>query len=312
MAFTHKGAGMKGVTGVVSFAEIDRSMDRRRVLHLGLLGLVSTGAGGLLAACGGGDGMEPKAATPRLSSMLNFRDVAGADDASVYRNAAGQPLKRGVFYRSNAVLPNAADAATLGNLGISTAYDLRTTNEAAKDADRLPPGIRYVYMNLFGTADPVFSPFHTPKETEAAMEEMGRVMVRDAGMRARMGQLLRTMASTADAQLFHCTAGKDRTGWVAALLHTIAGVPRETILKDYLLTNTYTEAWMNATYQQMLAHNGKDAADLYWPLLGVQRSYLEAEFDEAQRGFGSMGRYLSEGLGLGAAELAQLRAKLLG
>ena len=99
---------------------------------------------------------------------------------------------------------------------------------------------------------------------------------------------------------------------MAALLHTIAGVPRETILKDYLLTNTYTEAWMNATYQQMLAHNGKDAADLYWPLLGVQRSYLEAEFDEAQRGFGSMGRYLSEGLGLGAAELAQLRAKLLG
>lgn len=120
------------------------------------------------------------------------------------------------------------------------------------------------------------------------------------------------MASTADAQLFHCTAGKDRTGWVAALLHTIAGVPRETILNDYLLTNTYTEAWMNATYQQMLAHNGKEAADLYWPLLGVQRNYLEAEFDEAQRGFGSMGRYLSEGLGLGAAELAQLRAKLLG
>ena len=144
------------------------------------------------------------------------------------------------------------------------------------------------------------------------MEEMGRVMVRDAGMRARMGLLLRTMASTADAQLFHCTSGKDRTGWVAALLHTIAGVPRETILKDYLLTNTYTEAWMNATYQQMLAHNGKDAADLYWPLLGVQRSYLEAEFDEAQRGFGSMGRYLSEGLGLGTDELAQLRAKLLG
>jgi protein-tyrosine phosphatase len=209
----------------------------------------------------------------RLSSMLNFRDVAGADDASVYRNAAGQPLKRGVFYRSNAVLPNAADAVTLGNLGIGTAYDLRTTNEVAKDADRLPPGIRYVYMNIFGTADPVFSPFHTPKEAEAAMEEMGRVMVRDAGMRARMGQLLRTMASTADAQLFHCTAGRTvRVGWRRC--YTIAGVPRETILKDYLLTNTYTEAWMNATYQQMLAHNGKDAADLYWPLLGVQRSYL--------------------------------------
>ncbi|MGE8320327.1 MAG: tyrosine-protein phosphatase [Comamonas sp.] len=304
---------MKGLTGTTA-AMAGSGMDRRHMLRLGLLGLVSTGAGGLLAACGGGDGggIEPKAATPRLASINNFRDVAGADDASVYRNAVGQPLRRGAFYRSNAVLPSAADAATLAGLGITTAYDLRTTNEVAKDPDRLPEGIRYVHVNIFGTADPVFSPFRTPKEAEAAMEEMGRVMVRDAGMRGRVGQLLRSMATTGDAQLFHCTAGKDRTGWVTALLHTIAGVPRETTIKDYLLTNTYTEAWMQATYQQMLAHNGKAAADLYWPLLGVQRSYLEAEFAEAERGFGSMDRYLTEGLGLGADEIAQLRGKLLG
>ncbi|MDR2299238.1 MAG: tyrosine-protein phosphatase [Comamonas sp.] len=304
---------MKGLTGTVA-AVADSGMDRRHMLRVGLLGLVSTGAGGLLAACGGGDGhgMEPKAATPRLSSVLNFRDVAGADDASAYHNTAGQPLKRGVFYRSNVMLLSDDDAATLAKLGITTAYDLRTTNEASQDPDRLPQGIRYVHMNIFGTPDVVIPPFHTPEETVAAMEEMGRVMVRDAGMRERMGELLRSMASTADAQLFHCTTGKDRTGWVTALLHTIAGVSRDIIMKDYLLTNTYTGGWIEATYQQMLEHNGKAAADLYRPLFGVQQSYLLAEFDEAERGFGSMKNYLTQGLGLKDDEIAQLRDKLLG
>jgi len=60
--------------------------------------------------------------TPQLQSMENFRDLAGADAASVYRNTEGRALRRGVFYRSNLVAPDDADLNVLNGLGISAVY----------------------------------------------------------------------------------------------------------------------------------------------------------------------------------------------
>jgi len=270
----------------------------------------------LLGACSGGNeehALEPPLpATPRLPSMENFRDLAGADAASVYRNTEGRALRRGVFYRSNLVAPNDADLDILNGLGIAAVYDLRTLGEIAKAPDRLPQGAAYVPVNVLGSEDAFPHSFFTSAEHAIqTLEDIHRQMVTDADIRARLAQILTTMAHTNGAQIFHCTAGKDRTGWVAALLHTIAGVPEETITRDYLLTNTYTEHWMATTKQAMLKQHDQAFVDAISPILGVQERFLHAGFTQAVDSYGSMEGYIREGLALDVQVLEALRGKLL-
>jgi len=270
----------------------------------------------LLGACSSGPEENVLAqslpATPRLQSMENFRDLAGADVASVYRNAEGRALRRGVFYRSNLVVPDDADLDILNTLGITAVYDLRTPGEIAKAPDRLPQGAAYVSVNVLGSEE-AFQPtaFTSTEHAIQMLENIQRQMVTDAAIRARLAQLLSEMAATDGAQIFHCSAGKDRTGWVAAILHTITGVPEDTIMHDYLLTNAYTEHWIKATRQAILKQHGQAFADAISPILGVEERFLQAGFAQAVDSYGSMNGYITHGLGLDAQVIEALRDKLL-
>jgi len=290
---------------------------RGKILRLTALSALLSVSGLLLGACSSeqaaviAEDLAVLPATPRLSSMENFRDLAGADAASAYRNTEGRALKRGVFYRSNAITPGDEDWATLNGLGISAVYDLRTPGEIEKAPDRVPEGAQYVHINLFGrdNADP--PALTTAAQAERMMEDAERMLVTNADIRERLAQLLTRMAEAEGAQVFHCTAGKDRTGWVAALLHSIAGVSEEVIFKDYLLTNAYTKTWMDSARQHILEERGQAFADAYAPLLGVQESFLRAGLEQVQESYGSMDKYFAEGLGLDERVLARLREKLL-
>jgi protein-tyrosine phosphatase len=112
--------------------------------------------------------------------------------------------------------------------------------------------------------------------------------------------------------LYHCTGGKDRTGWVTAVLQTLVGVPQSVVIQDYLLTNIYSAASIQATYNSMVAAYGKAYADTFYPVLGVQESFLTAGFDQATASYGSMSGYITNGLGLSASTQALLKSKLLG
>ena len=284
-------------------------IQRRSMLRMAALGVFASAGAGILTACGGGD--DTMAATPRLASVDNFRDVAGVDDANVYRNVQGRALRRGVIYRSNALTPNDADLATLNTLGITTVYDLRTTEESKAKPDRLPQGAHLVSINIAGSNDASLPTLRTPAEAIKYMEDNERALAQDEGCRARTAQALTAFANTSGVQLFHCTGGKDRTGWVDALLLSIVGVDQAVIMKDYLLTNTYSKASIQATYDKMLAARGKDYADALYPLLGVQESFLAAGLDQAVKSYGSVAGYVSHGLGLSDAVQEKLRNKLL-
>src|SRR5262249_22599627 len=90
------------------------------------------------------------------------------------------------------------------------------------------------------------------------------------------------------AVVFHCTAGKDRTGWGTAVLLTILGVPKATVYSDYLASNTYL--------------NDSTA---------VESSWLDEAFTEVNSSYGSFDNYVHKGLGLSDATIAALRAKML-
>lgn len=247
--------------------------------------------------------------TPILSTIDNFRDIAGTTTA--YTTANDGTMRSGVFYRSNALSGSAADIATLNTLGITAVYDLRTASEIAATPDSPLTGATYTNIDIIGSATSG-ADITTVSVTSAAaavamMQDTNRAFVSDAGMRSQFATLFNDLASTDGAALFNCTAGKDRTGWTAAVLLSIAGVDSATIMANYLATNDYTATRVAAT----LAALPSSMAAIYEPLLTVDASYLQAGLDEITALYGSMDNYLKEGLGLSQATIYVLRGKMV-
>jgi protein-tyrosine phosphatase len=114
----------------------------------------------------------------------------------------------------------------------------------------------------------------------------------------RFASLFGFLLESDDPLVFHCTAGKDRTGFAAALILLALGVSRDDVMRDYLLTNQRLKPkteWKGL------------APDVASVLYRVQPEFLDAAFEAVQQKYGSLETYLREGLGLREAERARLR-----
>lgn len=246
----------------------------------------------------------------RLASADNFRDVAGT--GARYPVAGGGPVRRGVFYRSNELQLTAADAGTLADLGISRIHDLRGQMEIEAHPDVEVPGAVWHHVEVSGIPMEMISGL---EDSDAAVRVMCQVydaFVRAPAARASYAELLTDLATGPVPQLFHCTAGKDRTGWAAALLLEIAGVDRATILEDYLLTNTFSSA-TRAKYLALIGeHLGADKVAVYEPTMIVEPEFLQTAYDTVTELYGSVDGYLHDGLGLSDDIVGQLRSRLVG
>ena len=107
--------------------------------------------------------------------------------------------------------------------------------------------------------------------------------------------------------LYHCTAGKDRTGTFSAILLTMLGVPRAVVMEDYLLTNEYIAT--PGSIEAMLARGVSRESAM--TTLGVDRIYLDSMFQAIDKEFGSFDEYRRKALGISDANLTALQAKLL-
>ncbi|MFG3050164.1 tyrosine-protein phosphatase [Kitasatospora sp. NPDC048239] len=238
-----------------------------------------------------------------LASAPNFRDAGG------YRTTDGHWVRIGVVYRSGDLSKlTDEDLAKLRRLGIRTVFDLRTPGEQKTAPDRVPTGATVVDANVLGVSDTGAFNVTTPQAAVQAMVDAERTMVSADSAKGAYHALLNSVVERDDENvLFHCTAGKDRTGWASAALLTALGVPRESVEADYLASNTYRAAEIAAT----LAKLPPAYQAVYKPLLDVRPEYLNAGFDEVQRSFGSFDAYLKSGLGLDGRDLRDLRSQLL-
>jgi protein tyrosine/serine phosphatase len=264
-----------------------------------------------LVSCGENPVAPPP--TPRLTSVNNFRDVAGADDEGAYRTSSGRNLQRGVIYRSSVLDPSPTDLATLNTLGIVADYDLRTPGEIALVSDILPTGAIYRNINIAGTAgSPSPTSLASADDAIAFMEAAYAKFVADSGIRGRFAEVLQKLAAVNNgSQVYHCTGGKDRTGWTTAILLSVLGVPRNVIIEDYLLTNIYSAVSIQASYQQMIAVYGQAYADIHYPISIADPRYLDAALNQVAASYGTMANFISQGLGLSSALQTLLCVKLL-
>lgn len=271
--------------------------------------LVSGMSSSLLSACGGGNLGNEQGETPRLASVDNFRDIAGA--AAGYPTVDGKQMRRGAFFRANVLTLSVADQTAMEMLGIAAVYDLRTPAEVERSADILPRGAVSQTLNVLGVRDFVAPVFDSVGTAVAFMESQARGYVTGAAQRESLGTLLRQLADGPAAQLIHSNAGKDRAGWVAALLQSIANVPLDVIMQDYLLSNVYRAQTIQSQRETLRAQDGDALAAIQEPLLGVQESFLQAGFDQVQASYGTMTRYLTQGLGVSESTIDSLRSRLV-
>lgn len=244
-----------------------------------------------------------------LATVDNFRDVAGLGDGPGYATTDGSRVRRGVFYRSNQLQLSGEDLAALADLGLKAIVDLRSPAEIEMHPDPEVPGAAALHFDVLGIPMERMASLDSREGAEAMMIEVYRGFVENEHSRAHLGDVLRQLA-TGGPQLFHCTAGKDRTGWVAALLLHIAGVDDPTIHSDYLLTNALTGASRARTEAQISEHLGADRVAVMEPTLVVDSSYLRASVDAVTELYGDRSAYLRDGLGLDDDVLGRLRELL--
>lgn len=243
--------------------------------------------------------------------MHNFRDAAGTDGYP----ADGGRMRRGLLFRSSALDAEAIDPARLAEARLADVFDLRMTVEVTPKPDVVPDGARYVRLNVIG--DDVELGALDPKSLKDAagarelLSDVYRMFVTEENARRQFAALVRAVADEQRPQVFHCTAGKDRTGWAAAVVQRILGVSPDDVMADYLLTNEYSAAVIDKIAAGATAERGEAIGEAARVLAGVFPEALTAAFDETDARYGGFDAYVREGLGIDDAVIARLRAKLV-
>ncbi len=255
--------------------------------------------------------MTPRSIT--LEGAVNLRDFGG------YATSDGGCVRRGRLFRSGALARlTESGREAFGALGIGLICDLRRENEKAAAPTPFPPdaprrleipiepgSARQLYAEMGRTA-------LSPEEGVAYMVNINRELARHhAEDYARMFEALLELED--EGFLVHCSAGKDRTGFACALILHALGVPRETVVEDYLLTNQALDIegivvpLLTAKYgvpddmprESMLA------------IAGVRPEYLHAAFEAIEAEFEGVEHYLERAVGLDRTARDALRQRLV-
>ncbi len=246
-----------------------------------------------------------------LEGGFNLRDMGG------YATADGRMVKRGMLYRSGVMsLLTEADEAHLGGLGIVTVCDLRRPGERKREPTRWcePAGVFYWSRDYEESSGVLSELMRAGMPSAEAVHQMMVDLYPEILVDHKPSYrfLFQRLAAGHVPLLFNCSAGKDRTGVGAALILSVLGVPRDTIVEDYLLTNRF------ADFGRIMARGGDRDYERYRqidpvvmrPLMAADADYLDAMFAALDRDHGGIEGYLTE-IGVDASVKARLQELLL-
>ncbi|WP_027016981.1 tyrosine-protein phosphatase [Comamonas composti] len=231
-----------------------------------------------------------------LEGASNFRDLGG------YQGLDGRSVRWRQLFRSDHLAKlSQQDLQTLGGMGVVSSADFRGVQESAQLAYAWPGLERHALVvepSVVQRSQAILQAGRqlTEADTVGLMQDTYRSFVVEYA--PRFAQLFQMLLAGQGPLVFHCTAGKDRTGWAAALLLTALGVDEQTVMQDYLLTN--------ALYRRPdagLWDADPAVLDVLWR---VQESYLAAATELVHKEFGGMQAYLSQAMGLDAAARQRL------
>lgn len=247
-----------------------------------------------------------------LEGGNNFRDLGG------YVASDGRTVRWGKLFRSATMNGlTADDFRLLGKMGISTVCDFRDTGEREASPVAWPQGVQPRVLTRDYALDlgPMMGVFAQPgvtgEQARQAMAGFGRDM--PFMFKAQFSEMFRELVAGRAPLAFNCSAGKDRTGMAAVLVLSALGVPRETAIADYLLSNQYYKPRMPAAGAKLdptTAFLAKLPPEVLGALMGVDRRYMEASLAAIDEK-GGMDRYLREDMGLSDVDRSRLKALYL-
>ncbi|MDQ7992546.1 MAG: tyrosine-protein phosphatase [Propionicimonas sp.] len=244
----------------------------------------------------------------KIQSVSNFRDVAGKGTGLALASGHMAP---GVVYRSGKLARlSSSDRRELAAAGITDVYDLRTTKVARRSPDRSIKGADYHLINLFGVYSTPSKTFRSISAARADRKRMNREFVANAEQRRRTARVLTAIANADGPVIIHCTEGKDRTGWVSAVLQLTAGASRKDVVAEYLLSNSYRKAEIAKRYASVKRAKGTRAAKIDRVAYVVEAAFLNAGLAELDKRYGTIDTYLTKGLKLSAGTVEKLRDRL--
>lgn len=220
-----------------------------------------------------------------MAGGYNFRDLGG------YKNKEGKYVKWGKIFRSDDLYHlTSEDLNYLANIPVKSVVDFRSAEEVKKAPDKVPSSAKeYAYSITPGNLDiqQDISSF-TAEAIDSVMMSINRMLVTDPSIIKLYKDFFALLQDQNDVPLlFHCTAGKDRTGMGAALILYALGVDEETIFQDYLASNFYLDdkyAQLKQDYPEMAS------------MFEVKRDFLQSGIEQIKKDHGSVENYLKNSL----------------
>jgi len=251
-----------------------------------------------------------------LEGAANFRDVGG------YATADGRHVRKGLVYRSNQLSElTPGDYERLNALGIKLVCDFRTDGERRRSPTQwqgpTPPEI--MRAQIMKEADVNMSPERlrelTNRSSSSTLASAYESMITPEPA-AEYGALYKQIAAGKLPVIAHCTAGKDRTGVFSAVLLTMLGVPRSSVIDDYMLTGEYmaTPAALARAARDMQKTFGSADPPNEQTIRAIYTMHAEVltnTFSAIDRRYGSFDNFVRDGLELSSSDVASLRMQLL-
>lgn len=259
-----------------------------------------------------GEGLRVAQRDIPLEGGTNFRDLGG------YRNREGRRVRWGRLFRSgHSANLTERDQEVVAALGILVCCDFRREEERLVEATRLPPSTRVVGVTITpGSQSSFFEELRAggvrPEQMAQFMEHINREFVQHHTEQYR--RMFEELLALEEARfMINCAAGKDRTGFGAAMILAALGVPEETILADYLLSGRYFP--IQRELARVIHKYGAEAGgnlnpELILPMMETRPEYLQAAFDTIHDEYGSLDSFLEDALGIGPEERRVLRERL--
>lgn len=241
-----------------------------------------------------------------LQGAANFRDLGG------YETTDGHHVKWGEIYRSADISKlTDSDLKILKGRKIDYDVDLRGHQEAKQAPDRLNPGMDYILLPAGSDGTNNWIKQITQVKGSGGDSLMlvyyGKIDSLALRYKPFFDKLL--ALPPGEALVFHCTAGKDRTGIGAALLLYTLGVPYKTIMDDYLASNYYRKD-VNAKQARQMEQFHIDP-QVAKAMMGVSKDDLDTTFNAITKQYGSVDNYLRTQIGLDDGKIALLKKKFL-
>jgi protein-tyrosine phosphatase len=240
-----------------------------------------------------------------MAGTPNFRDLGGL------KTQDGRTVKWGVLFRSGDLgqLTN-QDLAFVSLLNVKDVVDFRSTSEINQSPDKYPS--EYAMHRIeapIGQANGngmakmmqvVMNPAATGSSVEQVFTDFYGIMALGTKDYQPLFDELLQNAPT-DGLLFHCTAGKDRTGLASALILSALGVPESTIIEEYYLSNRYTQKMLSKN--PMMKQMKPEIASV---LAGVKPEYIQKSLATIKEKYGSVNQMLEQELGLTESKRQEL------